>query len=82
MNLANQLTVLRIGMALAMFAALIQTGAVFHEAAFALFALAMITDWVDGYVARRTHTAHRNRAARAKPWRPGARRRGICVLVR
>ncbi len=56
MNLANQLTLLRMGMALAMFAALMQAGAGFHEAAFLLFALAMATDWVDGYVARRFHT--------------------------
>lgn len=52
MNLANQLTMLRFAMALAMFAALVQPGLRFHMAAFALFALAMITDWIDGYVAR------------------------------
>jgi len=56
MNLANQLTMLRFAMALAMFFALIEPGAGFHLAAFGLFTLAMITDWIDGYVARRYKT--------------------------
>lgn len=56
MTLANQLTVLRIAMALAMFAALMRPQPAAHLAAFALFIAAMVTDWVDGYVARLTHS--------------------------
>lgn len=56
MTLANQLTMLRFAMALAMFAALMQPRASAHAAAFLLFLGAMITDWVDGYVARLTHS--------------------------
>ncbi len=56
MNLANQLTMLRIVLALAMFAALMQSRPSFHLAAFLLFLAAMVTDWIDGYVARATGT--------------------------
>jgi CDP-diacylglycerol--glycerol-3-phosphate 3-phosphatidyltransferase len=56
MNLANQLTLLRVGLALAMFTALMQGGSGWHMAAFGLFLAAILTDWVDGYVARRTGT--------------------------
>ncbi|MBI5629603.1 MAG: CDP-diacylglycerol--glycerol-3-phosphate 3-phosphatidyltransferase [Elusimicrobia bacterium] len=56
MNLANQLTMLRMGLALAMFLALMQKSVASHWAAFALFLAAIVTDWVDGYVARRTGT--------------------------
>jgi CDP-diacylglycerol---glycerol-3-phosphate 3-phosphatidyltransferase len=56
MTLANQLTMLRFVMALAMFAALLQPQAAAHLAAFTLFIAAIVTDWVDGYVARLTHS--------------------------
>lgn len=56
MNLANQLTVLRMALAVAMFAALMQRCAACHPAAFLLFLAAILTDWIDGYVARVTHT--------------------------
>ena len=56
MNLANQLTMARILMALAMFFGLMQSSPAGHLAALGLFAAALVTDWVDGYVARRTHT--------------------------
>jgi len=56
MTLANQLTMARFAMALAMFAALMQTGTRAHLLAFVLFVAATITDWVDGYVARLTKT--------------------------
>lgn len=56
MTLANQLTMLRFVMALAMFAALMRPSPAAHLVAFVLFAAAMVTDWVDGYVARLTHS--------------------------
>lgn len=56
MSLANQLTMARILMALAMFLALMHAGAAWHIAALALYVAALVTDWVDGYVARRTNT--------------------------
>ena len=56
MNLANQLTVLRIGLALATFGALTVHWPAAHLGAFALFLAAIITDWVDGYVARTMKT--------------------------
>jgi CDP-diacylglycerol--glycerol-3-phosphate 3-phosphatidyltransferase len=55
-NLANQLTMARIIMALAMFLALMHSSPVYHLAALALYGAALVTDWVDGYVARLTHT--------------------------
>jgi len=56
MNLANQLTMARILMALAMVFALMHSNPGWHVAAFGLFAAALVTDWVDGYVARLTNT--------------------------
>ncbi len=56
MNLANQLTMLRIALALAMFGALAARSPASHLAAFALFLAAIVTDWVDGYVARTMRT--------------------------
>lgn len=52
MTLANQLTMLRILLALATFVALIQDSPRLHAAALILFLSAMITDWVDGWIAR------------------------------
>ena len=54
MTLANQLTMARLAMALATCAALMVRAPALHIAALLLFVLAMITDWVDGYVARKT----------------------------
>ena len=56
MNLANQLTMLRMALALAMFLALMQAGEGYHLAAFFLFLAAILTDWIDGWVARATGT--------------------------
>ena len=56
MNLANQLTMARILMALAMFLALMHANPGWHVAALGLYVTALVTDWVDGYVARRTNT--------------------------
>lgn len=56
MNLANQLTMLRIVLSLAMFLALMHADSSYHLAAFILFLAAMVTDWVDGFVARLTHS--------------------------
>lgn len=56
MNLANQLTMLRIGLALATFVALTLHAPAAHLAALALFLAAIVTDWVDGYVARAMKT--------------------------
>lgn len=53
MNLANQLTMLRFLLALATFAALSQDSLSAHLLALALFLAALMTDWIDGYVARR-----------------------------
>ena len=56
MNLANQLTMLRVILALAVFWALMHGSPQSHIAAFFLFGAALLTDWIDGYVARATHT--------------------------
>lgn len=56
MSLANQLTMARILMALAMFFALMHRSPAWHVAALGLYLAALATDWVDGYVARRTNT--------------------------
>lgn len=56
MNLANQLTVGRIGLALATFVALLHGGVGGHLLALGLFLAAVVTDWIDGWVARTTHS--------------------------
>lgn len=56
MNLANKLTMLRFVLAIAMFLALLTEERGFHIAALVLFLGALITDWIDGYVARKTNT--------------------------
>ncbi len=56
MNLANKLTMLRIALALAMFLALMADARNYHILALGLFLAALITDWIDGYVARKTHS--------------------------
>src|SRR5262249_12395279 len=56
MNLANQLTVLRIALGLATFLALTVHSPNAHLAALLMFLAATITDWIDGYVARAMKT--------------------------
>ncbi len=56
MTLANQLTLLRMAMAVAMVLALLRPSPTLHLAAFALFLGATVTDWIDGYIARATQT--------------------------
>ncbi|MHB2025784.1 MAG: CDP-diacylglycerol--glycerol-3-phosphate 3-phosphatidyltransferase [Elusimicrobiota bacterium] len=56
MNLANRLTMGRFILALATFAALLRRGPIFSWTAFFLFSLAMITDWIDGRIARKMRT--------------------------
>jgi len=53
MNLANQLTMLRVVLAAAVFGALMAEGPAWHGLALALFVAATITDWLDGWLARR-----------------------------
>ncbi len=53
MNLANQLTMLRVVLAAGVFSALMVDGASWHLAALLMFGAAMLTDWLDGWYARR-----------------------------
>ena len=53
MNFANRLTMLRVVLAAAVFAALMARGANWHAAALAMFLAAIVTDWLDGYYARK-----------------------------
>jgi|CXWL01.1.fsa_nt_gi CDP-diacylglycerol--glycerol-3-phosphate 3-phosphatidyltransferase len=53
MTLANRLTMLRVVLAVAVFAALLSDDARWHDAALVLFIAAIITDWLDGWLARR-----------------------------
>jgi CDP-diacylglycerol--glycerol-3-phosphate 3-phosphatidyltransferase len=56
MTLANRLTMLRIVLAAAVFAALLSDRPRWHEAALVLFLAAIVTDWLDGWLARRMKT--------------------------
>ncbi|OGR48113.1 MAG: CDP-diacylglycerol--glycerol-3-phosphate 3-phosphatidyltransferase [Elusimicrobia bacterium GWC2_65_9] len=56
MNLANRLTMLRVVLAAAVFAALMADEPRWHGAAFAMFLVAIVTDWLDGWLARRTNS--------------------------
>lgn len=56
MTLANRLTMLRVVLAAAVFTALMAEKPSWHAAAFALFLAAVATDWLDGWLARRTGT--------------------------
>jgi CDP-diacylglycerol--glycerol-3-phosphate 3-phosphatidyltransferase len=56
MNLANRLTMLRVVLAAAVFGALMARGHRWHEAALAMFLAAIVTDWLDGYYARKTNS--------------------------
>lgn len=53
MSLPNRLTMLRIVLAAAVFGALMADGAGWHAAALVMFIAAIITDWLDGWLARR-----------------------------
>jgi CDP-diacylglycerol--glycerol-3-phosphate 3-phosphatidyltransferase len=53
MSLPNRLTMLRIVLAAAVFGALMADAPGWHEAAFFMFVAAIITDWLDGWLARR-----------------------------
>lgn len=55
-SVANLITVLRLLLVPFFFAMLIRDSERARLAAFALYALAASTDWVDGQIARRTHT--------------------------
>ncbi|MDP3541097.1 MAG: CDP-diacylglycerol--glycerol-3-phosphate 3-phosphatidyltransferase [Elusimicrobiota bacterium] len=53
MSLPNRLTMLRIVLAAAVFAALMTDSPGWHLAALVMFIAAIITDWLDGWLARR-----------------------------
>lgn len=53
MNLANRLTMLRVVLAAAVFGALMANGPRWHALALAMFLAAVVTDWLDGYYARK-----------------------------
>ena len=56
MTLANRLTMLRVVLAAGVFVALMADGTRRHAVAFAMFLAAIVTDWLDGWLARRTGT--------------------------
>lgn len=56
MTLANRLTMLRVVLAAGVFGALMADQARWHAAALLMFAAAIVTDWLDGWLARRTGT--------------------------
>lgn len=56
MTLANQLTLLRAVLSLAMFACILMHGFQAKLAALVLFVVASLTDWLDGKIARHTNT--------------------------
>ncbi len=56
MNLPNRLTIARMVLALATFLAMMHNSSGGHALALTLFTAAVITDWIDGWVARATHS--------------------------
>jgi CDP-diacylglycerol--glycerol-3-phosphate 3-phosphatidyltransferase len=56
MNLANRLTMLRVVLAAAVFGAMMADDPRWHGAALAMFVAAIVTDWLDGWLARRTNS--------------------------
>ena len=56
MTLPNRLTMLRIVLAAAVFASLMSEEPAWHLAALVMFVAAIVTDWLDGWLARRTKT--------------------------
>jgi CDP-diacylglycerol--glycerol-3-phosphate 3-phosphatidyltransferase len=55
-TLANRLTMLRVVLAAAVFAAMMDDDPRWHGAALAMFLAAIVTDWLDGWLARRTNS--------------------------
>jgi CDP-diacylglycerol--glycerol-3-phosphate 3-phosphatidyltransferase len=55
-TLANRLTMLRVVLAAAVFGALLADDARWHAAALVMFLVAIVTDWLDGWLARRTQS--------------------------
>jgi len=53
MTLANRLTMLRVVLAAAVFLAVMDSSPRWHAAALGMFLLAIVTDWLDGWLARR-----------------------------
>jgi CDP-diacylglycerol--glycerol-3-phosphate 3-phosphatidyltransferase len=56
MNLANRLTMLRVVLAAAVFWAVMSDDPRWHGAALIMFVAAIATDWLDGWLARRTNS--------------------------
>lgn len=56
MTLANRLTLLRAALAAAVFGAMMADDPRWHDAALAMFIAAVATDWLDGWLARRTNS--------------------------
>jgi CDP-diacylglycerol--glycerol-3-phosphate 3-phosphatidyltransferase len=56
MTLANRLTMLRVVLAAAVFGAMLADSASLHAAALGMFVAAIVTDWLDGWLARRTNS--------------------------
>ena len=56
MTLANRLTMLRVVLAAAVFGAMMDDDPRWHGAALAMFLAAIVTDWLDGWLARRTNS--------------------------
>jgi CDP-diacylglycerol--glycerol-3-phosphate 3-phosphatidyltransferase len=56
MTLANRLTMLRVVLAVAVFGAMMADSPLWHGAAIAMFLAAIVTDWLDGWLARRTNS--------------------------
>jgi CDP-diacylglycerol--glycerol-3-phosphate 3-phosphatidyltransferase len=55
-TLANRLTMLRVVLAAAVFAAMMDDSPRWHAAALAMFVAAIVTDWLDGWLARRMNS--------------------------
>ncbi len=55
MNVPNQLTILRFFLTFGFIAAILQEGLFFKVAAAVIFAAASVTDYLDGYIARKYH---------------------------
>ena len=56
MTLANRLTLLRVALAAAVFGAMMTESPRWHGVALVLFIAAIVTDWLDGWLARRTNS--------------------------
>jgi len=56
MTLANRITLIRALLAIVMFACILMGGFIAKLAAFVVFIIAAISDWIDGKIARKTNT--------------------------